>query len=127
LPTSEFKYEIPLFADARGSFVEILKTPDCGQFSYFKASPGITRGGHYHHSKTEKFIVVKGKARFNFKNLITNERYDFYTEGNKPEVIESVPGWSHDITNIGDGELIVILWANEVYNKLNSDTYPSLL
>lgn len=127
LPVSEFKYEVPVFKDTRGSFAEILKTPDCGQFSFFTAYPGVTRGVHFHHSKTEKFLVVKGNAHFCFRHLITDERLDLFSNGSKPEIIESVPGWSHSITNVGDEEMIVILWANEIYNKLNPDTFSSSL
>jgi UDP-2-acetamido-2,6-beta-L-arabino-hexul-4-ose reductase len=123
LPASACSYPLPIRGDQRGVFVEILKTPDCGQFSYFTAHPGITRGGHYHHSKTEKFLIVKGRARFNFRHLITNETFELITSAEKSEIVETIPGWAHDITNIGDDEMIVMLWANEVFDNLKSDTY----
>lgn len=125
LPTDKFTYTVPKYGDQRGVFVEMLKTPDCGQFSFFTAHPGITRGGHYHHTKTEKFLVIKGKASFKFRHVVTNEFYELFTDGDKPEVVETVPGWSHDITNIGDDELVVMLWANEVFDRENPDTYVS--
>ena len=71
LPPESFAYAVPRHGDARGVFVEMLKTPDCGQFSFFTAHPGVTRGGHYHHSKTEKFLVIKGTARFGFRHIET--------------------------------------------------------
>jgi len=103
-----------MHGDARGVFVEMLKTPDCGQFSFFTAHPGITRGGHYHHTKTEKFLVIKGEARFKFRQMQTGEEHELVTSGAKAEIVETVPGWTHDITNIGSDEMVVMLWANEV-------------
>lgn len=125
LPKDKFAYEVPAYADARGVFVEMLKTPDSGQFSFFTAHPGITRGGHYHHTKTEKFLVIKGKARFGFRHMLTNEVYQLDTEGSKPQVVETVPGWTHDITNVGDEEMVVMLWANEIFDRANPDTIHS--
>jgi UDP-2-acetamido-2,6-beta-L-arabino-hexul-4-ose reductase len=125
LPIDKFSYELPSYGDERGVFVEILKTPDSGQFSFFTAHPGITRGGHYHHTKTEKFLVIKGKARFGFRNILTNEVYHIETEGEKPRVVETVPGWTHDITNIGGEEMVVMLWANEIFDRTMPDTITS--
>lgn len=123
LPPESFVYEVPQHADPRGEFVEMLKTPDCGQFSYFTAHPGVTRGEHYHHSKTEKFLVIKGTARFGFLHITTGERYELITKGGEARIVETVPGWTHNITNIGDEEMIVMLWANEVFDPKKPDTY----
>lgn len=123
LPNEHFSYELPQHSDVRGVFVEMLKTHDSGQFSYFTAHPGITRGGHYHHTKTEKFLVVKGKALFRFRQLLTNERVEIFTSGDKPEMVDTIPGWVHDITNVGDDEMVVMLWANELFDRANPDTY----
>lgn len=123
LPVDAFAYEVPQHADARGVFVEMLRTPDCGQFSYFTAHAGVTRGGHYHHSKTEKFLVISGAARFRFRHMQTGESHEISTTGAKAQVVETVPGWTHDITNVGDGELVVMLWANEVFDRARPDTY----
>ncbi|MFN3320612.1 MAG: UDP-2-acetamido-2,6-beta-L-arabino-hexul-4-ose reductase [Allorhizobium sp.] len=123
LPPVEFAYAIPVHADQRGVFVEMLKTSDCGQVSYFTAHPGVTRGGHYHHSKTEKFLVIKGRAQFKFRHVHTGEVYELVTSGEKSEVVETVPGWAHDITNVGDDEMIVLLWANEVFDRQRPDTF----
>jgi UDP-2-acetamido-2,6-beta-L-arabino-hexul-4-ose reductase len=125
LPKDKFAYELPAYEDARGVFVEMLKTPDAGQFSFFTAHPGITRGGHYHHTKTEKFLVIKGRARFGFRHMLTNEVYHLETNGSKPQVVETVPGWTHDITNIGEEEMVVMLWANEIFDRAHPDTITS--
>lgn len=127
LPKNEFSYSVKKHEDPRGRFVEMLKTPTSGQFSYFTAHPGVTRGGHYHHSKTEKFLVIKGKALFKFRNIITNEYYELITTGDNPQVVDTATGWTHDITNIGDDEMIVMLWANEIFDPNNPDTYASPL
>ena len=123
LPPERFAYPVPMHGDARGVFVEMLKTPDCGQFSFFTAHLGITRGGHYHHTKTEKFLVIKGEARFKFRQMQTGEEHELVTSGAKAEIVETVPGWTHDITNIGSDEMVVMLWANEVFDRAKPDTY----
>jgi UDP-2-acetamido-2,6-beta-L-arabino-hexul-4-ose reductase len=125
LPAQDFAYAVPQHADPRGVFVEMLKTPDCGQFSFFTAHPGVTRGGHYHHTKTEKFLVIKGQARFKFRHMQTGERQELMTSGAKAEIVETVPGWTHDITNIGDEEMVVMLWANEVFDRARPDTFAA--
>ncbi len=123
LPPERFTYTVPQHGDERGVFVEMLKTPDAGQFSYFTAHPGVTRGGHYHHSKTEKFLVIKGKACFRFRHMLTGEFYELFTDDNTPEIVETVPGWTHDITNVGENELVCMLWANEIFDRDNPDTF----
>jgi UDP-2-acetamido-2,6-beta-L-arabino-hexul-4-ose reductase len=122
LPPAAFQYGLTPHSDPRGTFVEVLKTSDCGQFAYFTAGPGVTRGGHYHHTKSEKFLVVRGKARFRFRDLLTNETYEILVDDMVPQVVETVPGWAHDITNIGSEEMIVMLWANEVFDPNRPDT-----
>ena len=125
LPHSKFSYEIPVHGDERGVFVEMLKTPDTGQFSFFTAHPGITRGGHYHDTKNEKFLVINGMACFKFRHMITNETITIETSGKFPKIVETIPGWAHDITNIGDDEMFVALWANEVFDHDRPDTIPA--
>ena len=127
LPVEKFAYTVPQHGDARGVFVEMLKTPDCGQFSYFTAHPGITRGGHYHHTKTEKFLVIKGEARFKFRHMQTGETHELVTRGDKAEIVETVPGWTHDITNIGQDEMVVMLWANEVHHIETQGDKPQVV
>ncbi len=125
LPTDLFAYSVPQHADPRGVFVEMLKTPDCGQFSFFTAHPGVTRGGHYHHSKTEKFLVIKGRALFKFRHMDNGTRHEIITDGSISQIVETIPGWTHDITNIGNDELVVMLWANEVFDRARPDTIAS--
>jgi UDP-2-acetamido-2,6-beta-L-arabino-hexul-4-ose reductase len=122
LTPEQFSYPVAQYADPRGVFVEMLKTKDSGQISYFTAHPGITRGGHYHHSKTEKFLVMKGKALFKFRHMLSGETYRLETSGEQPVVVETIPGWAHDITNIGDDEMLVLLWANEIFDRARPDT-----
>ena len=123
LHPEDFAYEVTRHGDERGIFVEMLKTKDAGQFSFFSAHPGITRGGHYHHSKTEKFLVIKGEACFRFRHIVTGESYELMTGGDKSMIVETVPGWTHDVTNIGDEEMIVMLWANEIFDPEKPDTF----
>jgi UDP-2-acetamido-2,6-beta-L-arabino-hexul-4-ose reductase len=122
LPVEKFAYTVPRHSDPRGEFVEMLRTADSGQFSYFTAHPGITRGGHYHHSKTEKFLVVRGVARFGFRHVLTDERHEITVRGGEGTIVETAPGWAHDVTNVGDDELIVMLWANELFDRDRPDT-----
>jgi UDP-2-acetamido-2,6-beta-L-arabino-hexul-4-ose reductase len=111
-------------SDSRGCFVEVLKTPSSGQLSYFTAHPGVTRGGHYHHSKVEKFLVAHGTGRFRFRHVLSGECFELTGSAAEPRLIESIPGWAHDVTNIGDDELVVLAWANEQFDPERPDTYP---
>jgi UDP-2-acetamido-2,6-beta-L-arabino-hexul-4-ose reductase len=105
LPPESFAYSVPRHGDPRGVFVEMLKTPDCGQFSYFTAHPGITRGEHYHHSKTEKFLVIKGTALFAFRHVLTGERHEFIVRGEESRIVDTAP-----------------VWANEIFDRSRPDT-----
>ena len=127
LEPDKFFYSLDQNIDERGRFVEFLKTKDSGQFSFFTAKPGITRGGHYHHTKSEKFLVVQGKALFKFKHMQTGCSHEITTSDEKSQVVETIPGWAHDITNIGKEELIVLLWANEIFNPDLPDTIGAAL
>ncbi len=118
-----FSYRLLKHEDKRGVFAEVLKTDSSGQLSFFTAHPGVTRGGHYHHTKNEKFLVISGLAEFGFRHIVTGEKYTVEVSGCLPEVVETVPGWMHSITNIGDSEMVVMLWANEIYDENNPDTY----
>ena len=125
LKPEQFVYDIPMFSDERGIFVEMIKTADSGQFSFFTVHPGVTRGSHYHHSKVEKFLVVSGVVKMYFRKLVTDETFEITLSKDKPQVVNSIPGWAHDITNVGITEAVVILWANEVFDKQKPDTFPS--
>jgi UDP-2-acetamido-2,6-beta-L-arabino-hexul-4-ose reductase len=122
-----FAQQLTIHSDSRGDFVEMMRTPSAGQFSYFTAHPGVTRGGHYHHSKTEKFLVVSGAARFRFRNLLTGERFERDVKGGSALIVDSIPGWVHDVTNVGNDLLIVMLWANEVFDPGKPDTVSAEL
>jgi UDP-2-acetamido-2,6-beta-L-arabino-hexul-4-ose reductase len=100
----------------------MLKTKNSGQFSYFTAHPGVTRGGHYHHTKTEKFLVIFGTARFNFRNISTGQTYELVCSGEKPQIVETAPGWTHEVTNIGENLMVAMLWASEIFDSNNADT-----
>jgi len=122
LPADSFCYDLPNYGDERGNFVEMLKTKESGQFSFFSINPGVTRGSHYHHSKTEKFVVVKGIARLRFRHLITQQIHEIIISDDKSQVVDSIPGWVHEITNIGETDAIILLWANEIFDRENPDT-----
>jgi UDP-2-acetamido-2,6-beta-L-arabino-hexul-4-ose reductase len=127
LPPSEFAYPIASHRDPRGAFSEMLKTRNSGQFSYFNALPGVTRGGHYHHTKTEKFLIVHGAALFRFRHIVSGETHEVRTSGEQPMIVETVPGWAHDVTNVGDGVMVSLLWANEIFDRARPDTIASPL
>lgn len=122
LPTPSFGYPLVGHADPRGVFTEFLKTPTAGQVSFFTSHPGVTRGGHYHHSKVEKFLIVQGEALFRFRHMLTGEVHEIRTSADTPVVVETIPGWTHDVTNVGDGVLVSMLWANEVFDRDRPDT-----
>ena len=125
LPKEKFSYNIPMHTDSRGVFVEFFKNKEAGQFSFLTAGPGVTRGSHYHQTKTEKFVVIRGVASFGFRHMITNETHYLETCGDESMIVETIPGWAHDITNVGSEELIVMVWANEIYTRELADTIPS--
>lgn len=122
LPPGDFAYRVPVHSDPRGDFVELLKTRDSGQFSYFTAHPGVTRGDHYHHSKAEKFLVISGTAHFGFRQVVTGETHGIVVKGGAGEVVDTIPGWTHNITNIGEDLMVVMLWANEIFDRARPDT-----
>ena len=121
--TENFSYKLNKHVDSRGIFVEFLKTSKSGQFSFFTAHPGVRRGGHYHHTKNEKFLVLQGTAKYSFINIQTKEIHDFIVDGSEQRVVDTVPGWGHSITNIGTDELIVLLWSNEIFEPNKPDTF----
>ena len=125
LPVEEFGYPIQSHRDPRGAFSEMLKTRTSGQFSYFNALPGVTRGGHYHHTKTEKFLIVHGEALFRFRNMSTGETHELRTSHESPVVVQTIPGWAHDVTNIGNDIMVSLLWANEIFDADRPDTVPA--
>jgi len=123
LRTDNFSYDIKGNEDERGTFYEIIKTLDSGQFSLSTTAPGVTRGNHYHHTKNEKFLVVKGEAVLEYRDILTDNKVTYNVSDKKMEVIEMIPGYTHKITNVGNKDMILFLWANEIYDKKNPDTY----
>lgn len=122
LPTDRFSYKLSGHEDARGTFYEILKTLDSGQLGISTTKPGITRGNHYHNTKNEKFLVIKGKALIELRNIFSKEIIQYNVNGHDLEIVEMIPGYTHNITNIGDDEMILLIWANENYNPEAPDT-----
>lgn len=125
LPSDSHSYPLKRNVDHRGEFVEFLKSGSAGQVSYFTAHPGVVRGGHYHHTKTERFLVVQGTAKFSSRNIVTDERVDVTISAEDASVIETIPGWTHDVTNVGFDKLVVLVWANEVFEPNRPDTHMS--
>jgi UDP-2-acetamido-2,6-beta-L-arabino-hexul-4-ose reductase len=122
LPKKFASYDLDKFEDHRGKFVEFIKYGRFGQVSFFTILPNATRGNHYHHSKTEKFLVVDGVVKFNFINVITLKKYSIIVSEKKEKVIITQPGWAHNIINIGIKTAKIIVWSNEVFNKKKPDT-----
>lgn len=109
--------------DARGLFVETAKLGIGGQVSFSTTAPGITRGNHYHTRKIERFTVIKGKARIQLRRIGTEEVLNFYLDGNEPSYVDMPIWYTHNITNIGEGELYTQFWINEWYDPKDGDTY----
>jgi len=127
LSTSDFSYTLKGYEDERGTFYEFLKTIDSGQFSISTTAPGVTRGNHYHNTKNEKFLVIKGKASIKHRQINSNEVVEYKVSDKKMEVVEMIPGYTHDITNTGDCEMILLLWANEVFDRDEPDTFAKVV
>ena len=118
----DFAYKIKRFSDRRGYFSEFLKNTNFGQISIFSILPKQIRGNHYHNTKTEKFLVIAGKARFNFINIINKKKFSISTEENDNLIINTIPGWAHNIENRGNKIAKVLVWANEILDKKKPDT-----
>lgn len=122
--SDQLSYKLKVNSDNRGCFTEILNTKFSGQFSFLTSKPGVTRGNHFHNSKFEKFLVVSGSASFKFRDLNSGICFEKITDSSKPEIVETAPGWVHDITNIGEEDMIVLAWANENFDLNKPDTIP---
>jgi len=121
--SSFFPYYLKLNTDERGSFVETLKLNSGGQVSFSTTKPGITRGNHYHTRKTERFAVIKGKARIELRRIGTDKILSFDLDGTQPSFVDMPVWYTHNITNIGEDELYTVFWINEHYNQEDSDTF----
>ena len=124
LPKEKVKFALNSNIDERGSFTELLKTENNGQFSVNISKPGITKGQHWHHSKWEFFIVVKGHALIQMRKIGTDEVMEYDVSGDKIEAVHMLPGYTHNIINLSDtDDLITLMWANELFDKEHPDTY----
>ncbi|WP_028783992.1 NAD-dependent epimerase/dehydratase family protein [Thalassobacillus devorans] len=123
LPTDEFSYDLKMNVDDRGSFTEIMKTPERGQVSVNVSKPGITKGNHWHHTKNEKFLVVSGEGLIRFRKIDTEDIIEYFVSGSKLEVVDIPVGYTHSIVNVGETDLVTVMWANEKFDPDNPDTY----
>ena len=123
LPEDKFSYPLKMNVDERGSFTEIIRTLDRGQFSVNITKPHITKGNHWHHTKNEKFVVVAGQGVIRFRKIDDDKVIEYYVSGDKIEVVDIPTGYTHSIENIGETDLVTFMWANECFNHDKPDTY----
>ncbi len=122
LPVDGFSYPLKMNIDERGSFTEFLRTPDRGQVSVNISKPGITKGNHWHHTKNEKFLVVSGQGVIRFRKIGHDEVVEYPVSGDKLEVVDIPTGYTHNISNTGDVDMVTVMWVNEVFDSDNPDT-----
>ena len=123
LPEDAFSYPLTTHSDHRGSFTEFLRTPERGQVSVNVSKPEITKGNHWHHTKSEKFLVVSGKGLICFRKLGEERIIEYKVSGEKLEVVDIPTGYTHSLVNTGDIDLVTIMWVNECFDPDNPDTY----
>ena len=123
LPTDQFAYDLNMHCDNRGSFTEFLRTPERGQVSVNISKPGIVKGNHWHHTKNEKFLVVKGEGVIRFRQIFSDEVIEYRVFGEKLQVVDIPCGYTHNIENVGDGEMVTVMWANEAFDPEHPDTF----
>lgn len=123
LPEEWFSYLLKMNIDERGSFTEFIRTPERGQISVNISKPGITKGNHWHHSKNEKFLVVSGRGVIRFRKIGEEKVVEYYVSGDKLEVVDIPTGYTHNIENLGDTDMVTIMWANECFDPDRPDTY----
>lgn len=124
LEPDSFGYPLAMHIDARGSFTEIIRTPDRGQFSVNVIRPGVTKGDHWHDTKNEKFVVVSGTGVIRFRKVGDSVVREYRVSGANAEVVDIPPGYTHNIENLGDADMIVFMWASEVFDPGKPDTHP---
>ena len=127
LPQKKFASKALIKSDKRGNFVEFIKFNNLGQVSLFTILPNQERGGHYHNSKVEEFLVIEGRAKLRYVNLKNNVKYIKIVDSQKYNLFKSIPGWLHSIKNIGKNTLICAVWANEIFDKNHPDTYTQII
>lgn len=123
LPEDQFSYDLKMNSDHRGSFTEFMRTPERGQVSVNVSKPGITKGNHWHHTKNEKFLVVSGEGLMRFRNINSDEIIEYRVSGEKLQVVDIPTGYTHSIVNIGESDLVTVMWANECFDPEKPDTY----
>lgn len=123
LPEDEFAYDLRMNADARGSFTEFLRTDGQGQVSINISKPHIVKGNHWHHTKNEKFLVVKGTGVIRFRKIGTDKVIEYPVSGDKLQVVDIPCGYTHNIENVGDDDMVTVMWANEPFDKDHPDTF----
>ena len=123
LPEGGFSYPLKMNVDQRGSFTEILRTADRGQFSVNISKPGITKGNHWHHTKSEKFVVVAGKGVIRFRKIGFDEVIEYYVSGEKIEVVDIPTGYTHNIENLGECDMVTFMWCSECFDPDKPDTF----
>ncbi|MEG0259983.1 MAG: capsular polysaccharide biosynthesis protein CapF [Lysinibacillus sp.] len=122
LSESQFSYDLKMNVDQRGSFTEFIKTPDRGQVSVNISKPGVTKGNHWHHTKNEKFLVVSGRGVIRFRNIDTDEVIEYFVSGDKLKVVDIPVGYTHNIENLSDTDMVTIMWVNEIFDPEKPDT-----
>ena len=122
-PEDGFSYPLTMNVDARGSFTEVFRTEERGQVSVNISKPGIVKGNHWHHTKNEKFLVVSGKGVIRFRKVGESKVYEYFVSGDKLEVVDIPTGYTHNIENLGDGDMVTLMWANECFDPARPDTY----
>ena len=122
LPSDQFSYPLEMHTDNRGSFTEFLRSPERGQVSINISHPGIVKGNHWHHTKNEKFLVVKGEGVIRFRNIFSKEVIEYHVSGDKLEVVDIPCGYTHNIENTGSGDAAVVMWVNEPFDPEHPDT-----
>lgn len=123
LPKNEFSYPLKMNVDERGSFTEFLKSPDRGQVSINISKPGIIKGQHWHHTKNEKFLVVSGRGVIRFRKIDEEEVHEYFVSGDNLEVVDIPVGYTHNIENLGDKDMVTVMWVNEMFDPEKPDTY----
>ncbi|AZU64487.1 capsular polysaccharide biosynthesis protein CapF [Neobacillus mesonae] len=123
LPEDQFSYELKMNCDQRGSFTEFIRTPERGQVSVNVSKPGVTKGNHWHHTKNEKFLVVSGEGLIRFRKIGSDEIIEYRVSGEKLQVVDIPTGYTHSIVNVGESELVTVMWANECFDPEKPDTY----
>lgn len=123
LPLDDVSYPLRQFQDERGALAELLKSHAFGQVFVSRTRPGITRGNHYHHTKTEKFVVVEGDAVIRMRPIAGGDVTEIAVRGSEFRVVDIPTGYTHSITNVGDRELITLFWASEIFDPERPDTY----